>query len=190
MLRTQIAQLERALENAQRSSAQVIPLVRPDHLTVSSNPACASAMTPARITPPVLPGEPVAHAAPQPSDSPQHIPLDAALDTADAPPPPPPPADFPTSVEHAQIETLAEPASPEASAQMVEQAPAPAPVPPASLPPTVMPTAANPEEPLSEGNAFAAAWADDQSSFEERFAARQFFHDDGPASPSRKWLLG
>lgn len=54
---------------------------------------------------------------------------------------------------------------------------------------TVAPTTVNEEAPESEGNAFAAAWADDQTSFEERFAARQFFHDDGPASPSRKWLL-
>lgn len=62
-------------------------------------------------------------------------------------------------------------------------------MPPRITPPTVGAPAED-ENANDEESAFAAAWADDNSSFEERFAARQFFYDDGPESPSRKWLLG
>lgn len=109
LLRTQIAQLERALAAVTRPAAQVIPLNRTDVEPQAPATASEATMTPPRIPPPTLPGQ---HPAPQVVDG-----------------------------------------------------------------------------STSETSAFASAWADDESTFEERFAARQFFYDDGPDSPSRKWLL-
>lgn len=169
MLRSQIAQLEEALAHALQPSAQVIPLVRPSMLAAGPSPTCESAMTPPRIAPPALPGESASAVQPQPAvtpqhqtpehQDPQHIPLQNAESA--------------TTAAHVATETAAADLS----------------VPVADSAAAAAPAAAPSDEPVSESSAFAAAWADDQSSFEERFAARQFFHDDGPQSPSRKWLL-
>lgn len=149
-LRGRIAQLEAALADNSRPSAQIIPLSRHDIAPVEIDPSCAPTMVPPRVAPPALPttaaATPVQRAA-----APEHISLQ--------------PTEATTQIADSSRSGSAGSSSAGSGS-------------------------ADTDEPDSEGNAFAAAWADDQSSFEERFAARQFFYDDGPESPSRKWLLG